>query len=124
MVWQGPAAADANLPAEQLLMLVYKKRFCPRPLSRVAEHLTGMHLQVYPATTNPAVSTGDGQAMAVRANARLAGMEFVQFHPTGFAGHTALAGQQTFLISEAVRRGRSPAHPGRPQVEQGQALEH
>ena len=41
--------------------------------------------------------------MAVRANARLAGMEFVQFHPTGFAGTTALAGQQTFLISEAVR---------------------
>ena len=59
--------------------------------------------QVYPATTNPGVSTGDGQAMALRANARLAGMEFVQFHPTGFAGHTALSGQQTFLISEAVR---------------------
>ena len=60
-------------------------------------------VQVYPATTNPAVSTGDGQAMAARANARLAGMEFVQFHPTGFAGPSALAGQQTFLISEAVR---------------------
>ena len=41
--------------------------------------------------------------MASRASARLAGMEFVQFHPTGFAGNTALAGQQTFLISEAVR---------------------
>ena len=41
--------------------------------------------------------------MAVRAQARLAGMEFVQFHPTGFAGPNSLAGQQTFLISEAVR---------------------
>ena len=58
---------------------------------------------MYPATTNPVVSTGDGQAMALRAGAQLAGMEFVQFHPTGFAGTTALAGQQTFLISEAVR---------------------
>ena len=60
-------------------------------------------MQVFPATTNPAVVTGDGQAMAVRAQANLAGMEFVQFHPTGFAGPNSLAGQQTFLISEAVR---------------------
>ena len=65
--------------------------------------LTCAFLQVFPATTNPAVATGDGQAMAVRAQANLAGMEFVQFHPTGFAGPNSLAGQQTFLISEAVR---------------------
>ena len=65
--------------------------------------LMSMSMQVFPATTNPAVATGDGQAMAVRAQASLAGMEFVQFHPTGFAGPNSLAGQQTFLISEAVR---------------------
>ena len=42
-------------------------------------------------------------AMASRASANLGGMEFVQFHPTGFhSGEPSVAGR-TFLISEAVR---------------------
>jgi L-aspartate oxidase len=55
--------------------------------------------QIYASTTNPPVSTGDGVALALRAGAAVADLEFFQFHPTAFAG----AGGQRFLISEAVR---------------------
>jgi L-aspartate oxidase len=53
--------------------------------------------QLYRHTTNPAVTTGDGVALAFRAGAVLADVEFYQFHPT------ALAVPGSFLISEAVR---------------------
>ncbi|MFW5420587.1 L-aspartate oxidase [Nocardiopsis sp. CNT-189] len=58
--------------------------------------------QVYAATTNPAVSTGDGTALAARAGAVLADMEFVQFHPTVLWLGPESRGQQP-LVSEAVR---------------------
>jgi len=60
---------------------------------------TGGAARIYAHNTNPAVSTGDGMAMARLAGARLANMEFVQFHPTAFWS----PGGETFLISEAVR---------------------
>jgi L-aspartate oxidase len=58
--------------------------------------------QVYSATTNPSVSTGDGMALALRAGAVLRDLEFVQFHPTVMWLGRESKGQQP-LISEAVR---------------------
>jgi len=55
--------------------------------------------QVYSDTTNPAVATGDGIAMAYRAGGEIADMEFYQFHPTALS----LPGVPRFLLSEALR---------------------
>jgi L-aspartate oxidase len=71
-------------------------------LARAVVLATGGFGQVYSATTNPPVSTGDGVALAMRAGANVADLEFVQFHPTVLWLGPGSRGRQP-LISEAVR---------------------
>jgi len=63
---------------------------------------TGGMGQVYAATTNPSVSTGDGVALGLRAGAVATDLEFVQFHPTALYRGPGARGQQP-LVSEALR---------------------
>ena len=71
-------------------------------MARAVVLATGGLGQVYSQTTNPSVSTGDGVALALRAGADVADVEFIQFHPTVLYMGENSRGQQP-LISEAVR---------------------
>ncbi|MGC5378650.1 L-aspartate oxidase [Micromonospora sp. DT68] len=77
-------------------------------LARAVVLATGGMGQVFAATTNPAVSTGDGVALAMRAGAAVTDIEFVQFHPTALitppgAGVPGAGHAQQPLVSEALR---------------------
>jgi len=75
----------------------------PEELNIAADYCllaTGGIGRVYKYTTNSAIATGDGIALAMRLGAQIKHLDYVQFHPTAFASS---AGRERFLISEAVR---------------------
>ena len=75
--------------------------------------------QVFSHTTNPAVATGDGHAMAYRAGAVMRDMELMQFHPTALCGTEnptlllteALRGEGAYLVDDAGERFMVGSHP-------------
>ena len=82
-----------------LIVFDEKKNQLKMLVSNIVICATGGFGQLYARTTNPEVATGDGVALAYRAGANIADMEFVQFHPT-VLHHPK---NNNFLISEAVR---------------------
>ena len=92
----GLVAADGRVIAADLLD---RDNRIERVSARAVLIAAGGAGQVYSDTTNPAIATGDGVALAAEAGAELADMEFYQFHPTALS----LPGAPRFLLSEALR---------------------
>jgi L-aspartate oxidase len=94
-----PGRATGHARCAGALVLDHRKRRLVPIDASLVLLATGGLAHAYRFTTNPAIATGDGVAMAYRAGARVANLEFVQFHPTAFYP----AGDSALLISEAVR---------------------
>ncbi len=92
----GLIVADGRVAGVDLLD---RDQLASRVSARAVLIAAGGAGQVYSDTTNPAVATGDGIALAAEAGAELADMEFYQFHPTALS----LPGAPRFLLSEALR---------------------
>ncbi|MDR0985072.1 MAG: L-aspartate oxidase [Endomicrobium sp.] len=90
---------DKNGTCRGSYFLDIKKNLLIACESRITVLACGGAGRVYLYTSNPETATGDGIAMAYRAGAKIANMEFVQFHPTCLYN----SGYETFLISEAMR---------------------
>ncbi len=81
-------------------VLDLKKRRVSTVLSKITIIATGGIGSIYETTTNPVVSTGDGNALVYRAKGQIENMEFIQFHPTSLYN---TGEKPSFLITEAIR---------------------
>jgi L-aspartate oxidase len=89
IVWDGICCGAYILKGREIVAL----------LAKATVLATGGAGQIFSRTTNPAVATGDGMAIAFRAGAVLEDCEFIQFHPTVLFAPSA----PQFLLSEAMR---------------------
>ncbi len=78
---------------------IIKNKTCQNIFGRKIILATGGLGQLYAETTNPSVATGDGISLAFSTGAKIADLEFIQFHPTAFAEKK----YPLFLLSEALR---------------------
>ena len=85
-----------------LIVFEHGKGWCCRHASHVVLATGGIGMAWW-HTTNPAESTGDGLAIAARAGAELADLEFMQFHPTALAVNTEAGNANLPLLTEALR---------------------
>jgi L-aspartate oxidase len=125
-LWDDAVALDALVEAGRVCGLLVARRLGGRPhVVRIAANAvvlaTGGFGHAYATTTNPAGVTGDGLALAARAGAEVADVEFVQFHPTvlwqpGRRGRRpllteALRGAGALIVDDTGQRVMTGVHP-------------